>query len=329
MKGTKTIEANISDTIALCYIKHDFEKFNQKLIEYLKKISYSRETLSTLRKISHGEKVRFSRKTKNFYKENKEIIDTINTHSDIVSFIHNNYNLLEDEENICFINDVLYQYILKHQDYSVKIFLVLYKMKELGFKSFEFNESLDFSNQQSKINKNLPLNYALEVYDNIELIPCYDKTLINYKTKNSNYKITLFFHHGELLENSNKILLNDLTFDINRLPKDVTIKTIREIFEKALEDKIEEYTLIRNSVDIYLNADELENTINNLENIINSINEQYNKKELKETVSNIKEKILNLKTLINFYENLLIEKNTNITSSLLDKEKKLCKLKKR
>jgi hypothetical protein len=90
---------------------------------------------------------------------------------------------------------------MKNKKFLDQILTVLYELQELGFPRFEFNENIDFTNKEYEVSKNMSLHTFVTVYDNMELIPTYDRETTMYKTNESSYQITLYFARGKYICN--------------------------------------------------------------------------------------------------------------------------------
>lgn len=315
MEQNHTIRIN--SLIALCHILDDFEEFNKRLVSSLSFKNYN--DIYNLSKVSKGEKCFNSKKAKKFYQENKSVIDTINKHYNIHSFISYNYDPKGNPDNEL---NYFYQYISKNRENLDKIISVLEKLKELGFKKIKLNEELDFS--QEKYTFYSYYNNSTVIYlENLEAIPNYTND-ITYKTNGSNYKMKLgvsLWGKYIISEYDREIILNNLTFDVDRLP---TAISKEQIIDKILElptAKKEEYTIIRNSVDLSVSTDDLLSMFYSVNRSINSLEDVNKKEELIQLLSNIKEDILKMQAISAEYNKEVANNNENITETLLEKEK--------
>lgn len=250
-------ESNINNLIALCHIIDDFEDFDKKVISMLStwNIEYNKEFIKELQSISTQEKCfipkwdvdrkKIFAKAKKFYGENKSVIDTINQYSNIWAFIGLYYDSMSKsidsldyyeithtyhEQSIFF-----YKYILKHKEDIEQILALLESIKELGFLDIELNEDLDFVKEIYTINPNFKDNKYIIYVANAKAIVNHP-IHIDYKTINSNYKISLktwgddFYPYPA----GKVIILNSLIFDSKSLPKSLNKE---DIFESILRLK--------------------------------------------------------------------------------------------
>ena len=312
----KKMETN--NIIALCHIIDDYNEFEKGLISTLA-YKWNRNFIFQLIDISEKKFVIGARKAKEFYNENKQIIDTINKYSSFSSFICDNYDCYGNpNESITYFC----KYISFHKEKIDKILDVLSKLKKLGFWRIEFNEDLDFTKETYSINPLFRNNYRITYVPNIKVIPNYID-LINYITTNSNYKMVLDII-GEKFSNYNrKIILNSLLFDSRCFPTHIGRKNIFEYILKLKKEQLKQSSMIRNSVDLRVSIDDLEKQLNSTNNIINNLDEVKNKDEYISILLSIKEYLEKLKTLSFEYDSRILEEEALLTREILDNEKDL------
>ena len=306
----------IDNILALCHIFNDFETFEKKLIPLISDTKDKNFRLN-LSEVSHGRPILAGKKAKNFYKENKKAIDTINKYLSIFSFINLNYdNQGKRNKNIQF----LYAYLLNNKNHIKHIINLLEKLKELSFDKFIFNEKLDFNSETHNVSPKFNNNTHITYIANPIVIPSYTKQ-IYYKSNNSNYKIELNIDSNKISLDDKKIILNSLVFDINTLPKKIDKDYIFDPLLKAKNEQDNLTSLIKNSVELNLTIEDLENQFEITQNIINNLNYIKNKKELIETLIKFKNILEILKSLGINYNNDIIKENPSITKEILEKEK--------
>ena len=216
--------------IALCYILDDFADFEQNLVQLLPN-GYDRDLVFKLWDISLGKFVFGTKKIKKFYEQNKAVIDNINAFSDIKSFIDDDYNQYgKSDGNLKYF----YNYILEHENEIDKILNVLYKLKQLKFNRFEFNENLEF-NDTYRINPTFIFNDEINYLANIEIVD--NDYFIQYKSSASNYKMKLGIIDNDISDCRKEIILNSLVFDINTLPDNIDKESVFD-YIVALNDEI-------------------------------------------------------------------------------------------
>ena len=314
MENKQTICIRTDDAIALCHIIDEFETFNNNFINFLNTITDDISLiLAKLYQISNGEKVFGATRIKCFYNENKTVIDKIKKYSSLIEFIFCNYNFAIKAE---FSSNYLYQYILENRDKLDEILVVLEKIKELGFETFNFNTQLDFSKETYFIYREMTESFMpITYFDNLEIIPSYEG--IRYKTNGSKYMIKLV---DILPFGKNKITLNDLTFNVNRLPKSLLFKdTAGKILELS-QQRQEEYTVIKNSVDLNAGIKKLYVIHQELNSKFNKIDDIDSKEELLEELKKVKEAIKKMQILSQQYDKKVVSEHETITASLLEEE---------
>lgn len=284
----------INHMLALCHMYKYYESFTNDLKEILSNYYYKGTDFAcTLKRISTGERLFNTKREKKFYYKHQTAIDTINKYTSIQTFINLNYDKYGREEPDNSM-DYFYKYILEHETELNKIITLLKKLKELGFNKFEFQ---DFAKNDYSILK-VSYNNKITYLDNMQAIPSADNKELKYKSDFSNYKIIIDSQNNC---EKTKIILNDMTFDSDRLPahinrKDLTNKILdleNEILEenKGLQDAVK----LSNSVTcLYFIYEYVYKQINEL------CTDDY-KEKLLAILEEIKNKINELKLLSNLY----------------------------
>lgn len=305
--------ANINNLIVLCHIIDDWEEFEKKLIPVIA----NKDTLVKLCDISKG---KIDKKVKKFYVENKIIIDKINEYSNISSLIHDCYCQQINIDSFYFF----YQYILTHKDKINNILELLEKLKKLGLNELEYNENADFTKETYNVHTNFSTNFRFVYLDQLEAIPSYESNKIKYKSKNSCYKITLNVDDEKISSTSfwNKIYLNDLTFDPNRLPSELSKEETFDKILKLREQKHQQYSAIKDSVDLGIGIADLYLMFDSVNNKINSLSNIEKKEELIELLQTIKNAILEMKTISTEFDKNIATNNPDISEEYLEDEKK-------
>lgn len=332
MKNKDIKEVYVDDLIALCHIIYGFgafDLFNQKLRRLISsKNAYSVfEFAKNLQQLVKGEFGFYSRKIKQFYEENKEVIDIINEYSYIVHFICQNYNDQGEFGKESYYNlDFFYQYILNNRGNLNQILSLLEKIKELGFQKFEFGDKLDFSNAEYAVSTDI--YYSKVTYlDNIEVIPNYENDRVQYKTIGSNYKIeiefgsAIDFMFGRGLQNKT-IIVNSLLFDTKRLPRSITKENTHDEIIKLKSEQEEKCIAIRNSVDLSVSIEDLCSQLYSTNRVISDLEQVQSKSELLQILSIIKENVEKLENMSMEYNDSISKEDPTITKETLEKAKK-------
>lgn len=314
-KEVMAIETNT--VIALCYIRDDFDDFKENLTNFIKNNDCSKKDVKLIQKLgelSHGKKI-INKKVRNFYKENKKVIDKINEYTNIRSFIANYLNPNYNEQinyihRYIRINNAKINLILKNLD----------NLNKLGFKKFKFNEALDFTKDTYKIDTFFMNNGNVVYTDNIEAVPSYETNQIKYKTNKSDFKIILKTSLDRKL-NMYSISLNSLLFDYNRIPKIMNKETIFDKLVNLPKEQIEIFNSIKNSVNMNIGIFDLKKELEEFYNKVEKMTELDNKQELIKLLKEIKERIKQIEVIATDYDNEIIENNEYITENLLENEK--------
>lgn len=256
----KNYKVETNNIIALCHIIDEFEEFEKRLITIIS-TRHNRDFVFKLWEISKGKFKIDARKEKEFYNENKEIIDTINQYSNITRFINDNYSEYgEPNGNLQFF----YEYISSHKEGMKQILAVLEKVKELGFWKFEFNEKLDFTKEIYNAYLSFDRNSDITYVANAKVIPdC--ESHIYYKTTDSNYKMKLILY-GSTNKGISKygryIVLNSLVFDPNTLPIKIDRENTHEQLLKLKSEQEDKLSIIRSLIDLSISGSDLEQEFN-------------------------------------------------------------------
>lgn len=324
----KLISADVCDLIALCHMLDEFTEFNKNLpklikTKYDRDIEYNIAKVHNLYKLSNGKFVFGSKKVKKFYQENKSAIDTINRFSNICSFINRNYNLHGNLREECSL-DFFYKYFLSHQESLERILSVLEKIKKLGFNKLEFDEEIDFTNTKYEIDTRFSGNLDIAYFDNIEVVPNYQKSVVKYRTTGSNYKIIARRLSLDKFSKYEKtIIVNSLLFDPKRLPEDVTKESIFDKIVSLKSNQQNNCDIIRNSVDFRIAINDLYTKFITTGMIIGRLNNVENKEQLHEILLGIRAYLDQLKTISSEYDYGVSQNNPAITTEILEEERSL------
>lgn len=319
MENKQTMKVRIDDAIALCHIIDEFETFSENLINFLTVKSDSiAASVYKLSKIAKGENCLGAQRIKQFYNDNKYVIDVIRKYSYITEFIFAHYNF---GSNIEICTHDLYKYILENRDKLDNILAVLERLKKLGFDSFKFNTTLDFSEQTYTAYRILSDNLSSVIYlDNLEAIPSYDYD-VKYRASGSNYLMKLNILIGKIASFGNEITLNSLTFDVNRLPKTLSLEETLYKILALQQEKEQEYHIIRNSVDLSIGIDDLYLMYSEIQRKFNKLEGVDSKESLLEELRKVKEALDQMTILSQEYDKQMVANNEGITESLLTEEK--------
>ena len=310
-------EMNINNLLALANILDDYEEFRNNVLKYLPK-KYIRDDVFNVYKASKGE-LTISNKAKKFYKNNKKVIDTINKYSTVNEFINLAYKL-DGSYNKNYDIDFFYNYLKTNKDKLENIIVLLKKLKQLGFHNFKFDEAEDFKDNIYEINLELGTFFQKVNYlENMELIPNYQED-IKYITLDSNYCITLPIVEDASSKYCDKsIVLNNLLFDINCLPKSLKKEDTYDKILALNNTKKEERVSIKDLVNLGVKLFDFEKEFAKLSYTVEGLENVKSKEELKKVLSNIKLELEQLRKI----NNNEVEGNSNVTKEQIDTEKQL------
>lgn len=317
MKENKKFE--VDKLLALAHILDKYENFRKNLIKFVSS-KYNRDDIYNLYEVSNGKMV-LSPKARKFYKNNKEVIDIINKYLQINTFIYASYksNGEYNKENDV---DYFYKYLKDNEDKLDDIILLLEKIKKLGFRDFELTEE-NFKDKEYQFDLCAKYSFFTEInyLENMESIPTYQKEIIKYKTKGSNYCIQVPVIDDATNSYNKKIILNNLFFDSKLLPKSLKKEDIYDKLIPLKQEKEEEELALKESVELGIGIADFESQFEKLSYIVYRLENIENKDKLKKALIDIKESIDSLKKVDKNNNDNVIEKNNTITSELIEKEK--------
>ena len=178
------------------------------------------------------------------------------------------------------------------------------------------NDSYDISNEDI-IYRNEEVVYL----DNIDVVPNYDFGVVDYRTKNSNYKMILKTLCFDFSRSNRTIALNSLLFNIDELPKRIDKETIFDSIINLKKEKKNECKKITNSVDLSVKIDDFYDQFALLNESVDKLDTMTSTKEIKDVLKNIKGLIDELKNRSSEYDSNLSKTEENITLEGLKNEK--------
>ena len=319
-KEKENKKISINNLLALAHILDEYEEFNKRLKKFVSK-KYNRDDIYKLFKTSNGE-FTLSPKERNFYKENKDIMDIINKYSTSSDFINYIYSCDGSYSSLCDI-EYFYNYLKSNKDKLENIINLIKKIQELGFGDIQLDEEETFKDEEYKfyLYRNDSIIYSMitdiKYLENMELISEYESNIIKYKTNGSNYCMVLPNRKDAKNWAGNEIILNNLLFDEACLPKSLKREdTIDKIV--ALKDtKKEETNSIRDLVNLGVKLFDFEKEYANLKYTVDSLENVKSKEELKKVLENIK---LELEKLRQINKNE-VKENHSVTEEQIEAEK--------
>ena len=317
----KMKKAKVGDLIVLCELLDSYSDFSTRLTEFLAGSKYAPTDIRKLFMLSRKERFLGYTRVKEFYEDNKETLSTIKNNTGLFEFILGNYNYDGSFRDDSDLNE-FYQYILDNADNVDTIKAVLLKLKKIGITSLEFDEKIKFTDNFYKLDSRFNYNSSINFFDNIEIIPNYEKTMVEYTTKGSPYKLDLKFIIGGFSCYHLKAIVNTLVFNPDLLPDKLDKKTV---FDSIVELKTQEKScdIIRDSVDLSIGIDNLCSQFTTTSNIIERIDTAENKEEFTTILTEIKERLNTLQTLGNNFNEKVVEANEKISIEKIGKEKQL------
>ena len=209
----KTIRSDV--LYALCHILDDYPKFATALDQ----IQKNNRNNNWIHRILLMQKkgtvtLRATPMERNFYKENQEVIESIYNDGALTNFLWS-----EKTER-----DYFYQYLMKNRENLKQIIAVITKLRELKFYKINLDENADFTKSVFALSYDAShLAPLIHFCDNMYALPNFDISNIKYKTKKSDYLISIQYFGTEPGENpwEKEIILNNLVFDVNRLPQNL------------------------------------------------------------------------------------------------------------
>ena len=308
------------DTIITLYNMLDvYEDFNKDLKNLLTSKENDGYVGYNLWRLSTYKDETVSKKIKKFYGKHKSVIDMVNKNSNIRDFMNDNF-VNDTGRNNTNINN-LFNYLMKNKEKKENIFLVLDKIKKLGFDKIYFDEKFDFTKKEYIIFTNFIDNYSLNYLDNIEIIPNYSTGHVKYRTNNSNYNMFLQLSDKDISQYGREILLNSLLFDVRLLPDSIEKETTFDMILDIKKREKNKCDILRDSIDLSVNLDYLYEEFNNTCTIVKKLN-MDDKSKLIEELSSIKKSLKKMKTISNEFNKKITSEDFSITEKRLNLEKK-------
>ena len=295
----------VNNMLALAHILDDYRDFKNRFNRYMFN-KYNKMEMNNLLRASSG-KFTISSKAKQFYEENKNVIDTINQYSTFNKFI----NTKDDIE-------YFYVYLNDNKDKLGNIISLLGRLKELNFDEVVLNSNEDFTKNEYKISKKERLS-TISYLENMEVIPNCNNDVVCYKSNGSNYIINLNVYFFEKPEN--EIIINNVLFDKDKLPKSLqTNEILNEIF--SLKDiKKDEINSLKSMINLDSDIHNLEDVYNSLLDTMTSLDDMESRKELLHILLKIRDGLNYLNKFNAKYTDGVVSKDNSITNEIVNKEK--------
>lgn len=308
----------IKNAIALCHIIEGYENFINDIELVWEKNNYF-YFIEDLKKVSFKENIFGKNEAKKFYKKYNWIINTINEHSRIDTFL---FEILGDEKKKQSMN-VLYEYLFKNEACIEQILNLLEWIKALGFQSILFDENADFTKEEYNVFQEPIRNYNANIgyLENLERIPSYGKEKIRYKSNGSHYKIKFDYSHTykKFLMDST-IYLNSLLFDPSLLPSFSSKPDI--LFEKIIDlkkDKVEECQKLTDAVNVKLKLMDLKSELRSAKQTLKELSNMEERNLLENALLYMELELARMEQVDCENDKELME-NNSITEDILKRE---------
>lgn len=320
-KNRYTIEAD--NIIALSYILDEYKDFIPKLSEIIKTKDMTELIICIERLDKENKKPFYFGKINKFYKENKDVIKTINEYSSIGKFITFNFDRngnLKEGTGL----DFFYNYMINNIENINRIREVLRKLKELKFTVIKFDSNQDFTKETYSLYRNFSVNTRIEFLDNIEVIPNYEYDKVKYKTDDSSYKINAGISSisGEIEKYDINITVKDLLFNPEHLPEQITKTTIFNSITDVKDQQLDACVQLRNSVDLSISVDDLKAQFDKTALVLNSLTNINEKERMNKILGDILKEINELQGFSEDFDECLSKNNKNISPEIIAEEKK-------
>ena len=318
--GEANYTIDVNNLIALSKILDNYRDYHDELIDLILN-NYSLNTIYQLNDLSNGKNKLFvNRKIKEFYQNNRDIIEIIKKNTDFIKFnsltIDTN-GFIHTSGNLAYF----YKYLNKNKDNLIIIDKVLNRIKKLGFDKLKLNEDLIFTKDCYYVDKNFNSNSQINYLDNMMAIPNYENNKVKYKTNGSSYMISLEPAFKNNFDYRKKIFLNKLNFNYKRLPESISFDMFKEIINLK-NDIVDECNAVRNSVDLNVIYNDLSDKLNNSFKTVNDLDKVTNKDEIKNQLLVIKKEIELLYECVNNNDKSIVNE-LDLSEEILNDEKKL------
>lgn len=293
-------EYNIKELIILCNNLEKYLDFKNQ-INGLKPYT----SLAKLEMVMSGKYFFNNKQYKQFYKNNKEIINQYQK-SGILNLIFN-INSLEP----------IYNYIVKNKDKLDNILAILVKLLELGLEEIYFNEEYIYNDEVYEIDNYMNEDLIITYLDNIEILPSFDPYTIRYTTKGSKFKI--------IINGLDKIVeLSDLTFSPDKIPDNLTYEVV---FNKilSLSKNNKSNTGLEDIMNMHSGYEILNHSTNEVMEVFRCIGDVESREELFKLLNGIRSNVLKIKDVTKKYEDKIISNDGMLTKDELIRIRGLCK----
>ncbi len=320
-KNLKKIPVN--HLLVLCEVKDDYQLFCNDL-ENLIKSKGNRYLVRRVYHIIQGDLPNYSSKYKKFIEKHRHTIEIMNKYSCLSNLTVLSYDEKGKHRNNL-PEDYFYEYIQEHKEDIETIKAVTLKIKSLGFEEINFDENLDFTKNEYELRDSFRSSFVF--LENMEAIPTYLESPVKYRTNGSCYCMTLIPSSYGYCQKINifgrRIGLNNLIFDPNRLPEEITPESTIEVIKKLAQKKKTEHNDLQNVVDLSITTSDLADYYRKLKEVSEKIIRINNNPELTNILSQIQNALQQLESFRASFEEQTINSHPDITDETIQKEKKL------
>lgn len=311
MRGLK-----IDHLIALVHIFDVYEDFIKDL-DALRNL-YEEKALSISDMVSL--ECKFHRGTdlndnnlKKFYDDNVKVFSMID------KYLPNFINFIDCYCHLSASYNNFYTYLKNNQERLADILLLLEKLKQLEVKELLLDENVDFKTQMFKIYTDFSSNNTIYYMENIRIVPTSQSDIVKFKTEGSDYLISADCYCNNSIGYFT-IMTNNLLFDLSKLPDKITKELLFDDIIELKKEKQDACDLVRDSVDLSLDIDKLEELYFRIQNRGFKAMSEEDRIKTRQALSDFKLLIKNLKEIQTGYNNSVINE-IDITQRELDEEK--------
>lgn len=314
---------------ALTNIIDEFNNFNNAVIElfnseYPKNLTAPLDLGCDISDYIEGEKIIGHKKLKEFCELYRTTIEKISKYTWIGDFMYSyDFNKktkkLELNDNL----EYFYQYLFTNKKDIDKINALLDKIDSLNIIRLVLDPNLDLDildENVFSIDTIFNYNYNFTYFDNIEIIPNYEKGIIKYKSKKSNYALQI--DSGICTFDKKVLIVDSLTFDPTVLPLTSDKNELATSIIEMRNKKLGACENVRNAVDLSVGVDALEEQYNKMKKVVNNITDYSDREKVYKSLVNLNECIKLLAKVSENYNQRVVENDPIITEKILEKEKK-------
>ncbi len=315
---------DIDRLIVLCELGDDYRTFCDDL-ELLIKSKSCKDLVNEVYHVMLGKFSIHSKKYKNFIEKHQHTIEIMKKYFCLSRMTVQSYDKAGNRWN-GLTEDYFYDYIQNNIENIEIIKEIALKLKKLGFSEVYYGESLDFTNTRFEYSHGLGCD-NFEFLDNIEIDSAYLENPIIYKTKGSPYCMCLevngYGANKMINDYKRKIYLNNLIFNPDILPNELTPQSTVDVIKKLADNKKLEYSNIKDTVNLSIATKDLRSQFEHLKYVISEIDKIKNSDDSRFLLCQIELLMMELQNFNNEFEKEIIDSNPHISEHKIEREKKL------